>query len=305
MHRQYAPPREPIRNEIVVVFGEFCGTFMFLLMSFIGTQAALDNNDPTNPNAPLFPFSLLYVASSFGAALAVNVWVFYRVTGGMFNPAVTLGLVLVGAVKPIRGLLIFPAQIVAGIAAAAVTDALLPGPLLVANKLASGTSISRGLFIEMFLTAQLVITVYFLAVEKHRATFLAPLGIGLAVFIAHICGTNFTGTGINPARSFGPAVVTDFTGYQWIYWVGPLLGSLLAFAVYTILKWLEYHNANPGQDDDSFVKKTPAGFNIPTGDRQYSNSTNGTNGAKEHTPSEPRDSGVVQTNSGPQGFQAV
>lgn len=218
---------------------------------------------------------------------------------------VTLGLVLVGAVKPIRGLLIFPAQIVAGIAAAAVTDALLPGPLLVANKLASGTSISRGLFIEMFLTAQLVITVYFLAVEKHRATFLAPLGIGLAVFIAHICGTNFTGTGINPARSFGPAVVTDFTGYQWIYWVGPLLGSLLAFAVYTILKWLEYHNANPGQDDDSFVKKTPAGFNIPTGDRQYSNSTNGTNGAKEHTPSEPRDSGVVQTNSGPQGFQAV
>ncbi|KAK0756221.1 hypothetical protein N5P37_011136 [Trichoderma harzianum] len=302
MHRQYAPPREPIRNEIVVVFGEFCGTFMFLLMSFIGTQAALDNNDPTNPNAPLFPFSLLYVASSFGAALAVNVWVFYRVTGGMFNPAVTLGLVLVGAVKPIRGLLIFPAQIVAGIAAAAVTDALLPGPLLVANKLASGTSISRGLFIEMFLTAQLVITVYFLAVEKHRATFLAPLGIGLAVFIAHICGTNFTGTGINPARSFGPAVVTDFTGYQWIYWVGPLLGSLLAFAVYTILKWLEYHNANPGQDDDNFVKKTPAGFNIPTGDRQYSNSTNG---AKEHTPSEPRDSGVVQTNSGPQGFQAV
>lgn len=89
MHRQYAPPREPIRNEIVVVFGEFCGTFMFLLMSFIGTQAALDNNDPTNPDAPLFPFSLLYVASSFGAALAVNVWVFYRVTGGMFNPAVS------------------------------------------------------------------------------------------------------------------------------------------------------------------------------------------------------------------------
>ncbi|PNP53886.1 hypothetical protein THARTR1_05703 [Trichoderma harzianum] len=304
MHRIYPPraPREPIRNEIVVVFGEFCGTFMFLLMSFIGTQAALDNNDPANPDAPLFPFSLLYVASSFGAALAVNVWVFYRVTGGMFNPAVTLALVLVGAVKPIRGLLIFPTQIVAGIAAAAVTDALLPGPLLVANKLSSGTSISRGLFIEMFLTAQLVITVYLLAVEKHRATFLAPLGIGLAVFIAHICGTNFTGTGINPARSFGPAVVTDFTGYQWIYWVGPLLGSLLAFAVYTILKWLEYHNANPGQDDDNFVKKTPAGFNIPTNDRQFSN---GTNGAKEHVPSEPRDSGVAQNSSTPQGFQAV
>ncbi|EHK16265.1 uncharacterized protein TRIVIDRAFT_228188 [Trichoderma virens Gv29-8] len=327
MHRIASPraPREGIRNEIVVVFGEFCGTFMFLLMSFIGAQAAIENNDPGNPNAPLFPFSLLYIAASFGSALAVNVWVFYRVTGGMFNPAVsvesiwlyndsssvadelitvhkvTLGLVLVGAVKPLRGLFIFPTQIVAGIAAAAVTDALLPGPLLVANKLSSGTSISRGLFIEMFLTSQLVITVYFLAVEKHRATFLAPLGIGLAVFIAHICGTNFTGTGINPARSFGPAVVTDFTGYQWIYWVGPFLGSLLAFAVYTILKWLEYHTANPGQDDDSTAKKTPAGFSIPTNDRQFGNS----DAAKHRPPSEPRDSGVAQTNSTPQGFQAV
>ncbi|PTB40284.1 hypothetical protein M441DRAFT_170459, partial [Trichoderma asperellum CBS 433.97] len=249
--RQPSISRDSMRNELVVVFGEFCGTFMFLLMSYIGTQAAIDNNSPGNPDAPLFPFSLMYIAASFGTALAVNVWVFYRVTGGMFNPAVTLGLVLVGAVKPLRGLLILPTQIVAGIAAAAVTDALLPGPLLVANKLSSGTSISRGLFIEMFLTSQLVITVYFLAVEKHRATFLAPLGIGLSVFIAHLCGTNFTGTGINPARSFGPCVVTSFTGYQWIYWAGPFMGALLAFAVYSILKWMEYHNANPGQDDDS------------------------------------------------------
>ncbi|KAH6608310.1 aquaporin-2 [Trichoderma cornu-damae] len=295
-------PRDGIRNELVVIFGEFCGTFMFLLMAYIGTQAAIENNSPGNPDAPLFPFSLMYVAASFGAAIAVNVWVFYRVTGGMFNPAVTLGLVLVGAVKPLRGLLIFPTQIVAAIAAAAVTDALLPGPLLVANKLSSGTSISRGLFIEMFLTAQLVITVYFLAVEKHRATFLAPLGIGLAVFIAHICGTNFTGTGINPARSFGPAVVTNFTGYQWIYWLGPFLGALLALVVYTILKWLEYHTANPGQDDDSTAKKTPAGFSIPTSDRQYGT---GENGAKPPSPNEPRDSGVAQSNSAPQGFSAV
>ncbi|RFU80926.1 aquaporin-2 [Trichoderma arundinaceum] len=300
--RRLSSPRDGVRNELVVMFGEFCGTFMFLLMSFIGTQAAVENNSPGNPDAPLFPFSLMYVAASFGAALAVNVWVFYRVTGGMFNPAVTLGLVLVGAVKPLRGLLIFPTQIVAGIAAAAVTDALLPGPLLVANKLSSGTSISRGLFIEMFLTAQLVITVYFLAVEKHRATFLAPLNIGLAVFIAHICGTNYTGTGINPARSFGPAVVTDFTGYQWIYWLGPFLGALLAFVVYTLLKWMEYHTANPGQDDDSTVKKTPAGLAITSNDRQYSNSVNG---AKPPSSNEPRDSGVAQTNSAPQGFSAV
>lgn len=171
------------------------------------------------------------------------------------RPQVTLGLFLVGAVKPLRTLLIIPTQIVAGIAAAAVADALLPGPLTVVNTLGDGTSISRGLFIEMFLTSQLVLTVYFLAVEKHRATYLAPIGIGIAVFIAHICGTNFTGTGINPARSFGPAVIVGFTGYQWIYWLGPVLGAFLAFSVYTLLKWLDYRTANPGQDGAGDVEQ--------------------------------------------------
>lgn len=162
---------------------------------------------------------------------------------------VTLGLVLVGAVKPLRALIIVPMQIVAGIAAAAVVSGLLPGHLDVTNSLGSDTRIVQGLFIEMFLTAQLVLTVYFLAVEKHRSTFLAPVGIGVSVFIAHMAGTNFTGTGINPARSFGPAVVNgSFRGYHWIYWLGPCLGALLSWSVYTLLKGLEYQIANPGQD---------------------------------------------------------
>jgi aquaporin related protein len=240
---------DPFRNEFVVIFGEFCGTFMFLFLAFIGTQTALDTNSSV-PGTPLRPFSLMYVAASFGAALAVNVWVFYRVTGGMFNPAVTLGLLLAGAVKPLRALILLPTQLVAAICAAAVVDAIIPGPLTVGNALANGTNTAQGLFLEMFLTSQLVITVYFLAVEKHRATFLAPIGIGLSVFIAHIVGTNYTGTSINPARSFGPAVIQGFPGYHWIFWLGPFLGTFLAFAVFSILKWLEYGSANPGQDAD-------------------------------------------------------
>ncbi|KAF5027718.1 hypothetical protein F66182_202 [Fusarium sp. NRRL 66182] len=243
-----------IRNALVIVLGEFCGTFMFLLLSFIGAQTALLTNNPLDPAAPLQPFSLMFIAASFGTALAVNVWIFYRVSGGMFNPAVTLGLVLVGAVPPLHALAIFPTQLVAAIAAAAVTDGLIPGPLTVSNALGNGTSIAQGLFLEMFLTAQLVLTVYFLAVEKHRSTYLAPIGIGISVFVAHICATNWTGTSINPARSFGPAVITSFVGYHWIYWLGPFMGSLLAFGVYKIFKVLEYQTANPGQDDDDLEK---------------------------------------------------
>lgn len=104
----------------------------------------------------------------------------------------------------------------------------------------------------MFLTAELVFVILMLAVEKHRATFLAPIGIGLAFFVAELSGVAFTGgksiltTGakhhllrtltlgsLNPARSMAPAIVNaSFPGYFWIYWVGPLLGAALAAGFY-------------------------------------------------------------------------
>lgn len=78
----------PVRNLFVILFGEFCGTFMFLMLSFVGAQTAILTNNPLDDDAPLQPFSLMYIAASFGTALAVNVWIFYRISGGMFNPAV-------------------------------------------------------------------------------------------------------------------------------------------------------------------------------------------------------------------------
>ncbi|KAF9871397.1 hypothetical protein CkaCkLH20_11044 [Colletotrichum karsti] len=258
LEKRAYPMSLPSRNLLVIVLGEFCGTFMFLLLSFIGAQTAIVTNAAADPDAPMGPDSLLYIACSFGTAIAINVWIFYRVSGGMFNPAVTLGLVLVGAVKPLRGLCIVPAQLLASIAAAGVVYGVLPGPLKVANTLGNGATIPQGFFIEMLLTAQLVLTVYFLAVEKHRATFLAPIGVGISVFIAHITATNWTGTSINPARSFGPAVIIGFVNYHWIYWLGPFAGAFLSFLVYALFKWLEYQTANPGQDDDMEKALGPA-----------------------------------------------
>jgi aquaporin related protein len=163
---------------------------------------------------------------------------------------VTLGLLLAGALTPLRALVVFIAQLISGICAAAVADALVPGPLSVSTKLGGGTSVARGLFIEMFLTAELVFVVLMLAVEKHKATHMAPIGIGIALFIIHLAGINYTGASANPARSFGPEVVSGFEHYDWIYWVGPLLGSLLASGLYRLLKFLIYETANPGQDLD-------------------------------------------------------
>ena len=68
------------------------------------------------------------------------------------------------------------------------------------------------------LTAELVFTIYMLANEKHKATFIAPIGIGMALFIAEMVGVYYTGGSLNPARSFGPCVVSGvWDPEHWIY----------------------------------------------------------------------------------------
>lgn len=97
-----------------------------------------------------------------------------------------------GALPWVRGLLLFPVQLLGGMAAAALVSCLFPGPLDVQTTLGHGTSTVQGVFIEMFLTTELVLTILFLAAEKTKATFIAPIGIGLALFVAELTGVSST-----------------------------------------------------------------------------------------------------------------
>ncbi|KAI1629005.1 aquaporin rerated protein [Exophiala viscosa] len=248
-------PNKP-RNHFIAMAGEFVGTFLFLFFAFAGTQVANTPQTSTGststnlPQGPV-PAQLLYISLCFGFSLAVNAWIFFRISGGLFNPAVTLGLCLIGAVPFIRGGLVFIAQMLGAMAAAGVVSCLFPGPLAVTTSLSGGTSVVQGLFIEMFLTAQLVFAIFMLAAEKHKGTFLAPVGIGLSLFIAELAGVYYTGGSLNPARSFGPCVASrEFPSEHWIYWVGPLLGALIASGFFWFIKSCEYQTANPGQDFD-------------------------------------------------------
>lgn len=257
------------KNYAIAAVGEFLGTFLFLFFAFAGTQCAKLAIDPLKKEQDMAEDAvptvglLLYVALAFGISLAVNVWVFYRISGGIFNPAVTLGVVLLGAMPPLKGVLLAVAQLLGGIFAAGLVEILLPGNLSVNTGLGGGMSTVQGLFLEAFLTFELTLTIYMLAVEKHRATFMAPLGIGLALFIAHLTGIYFTGASLNPARSFGPAVITrDFPTYHWIYWLGPCLGSVAATGFYKLLLLLEYKTANPGQDSDDLHHRYSSGSNL-------------------------------------------
>ncbi|USP82317.1 uncharacterized protein yc1106_09591 [Curvularia clavata] len=250
------------RHLLIAFLGELIGTFLFLFFAFAGTQVA---NNIRNLDGPrrMDIGSLLYISLAFAFSLAVNVWVFFRISGGLFNPAVTLALALVGTVGLIKAVLLIVAQMLGAIIAAAIVAGLFPGPLAVNTVLSSKTSVVRGLFIEMFLTFMLLLTIFMLAAEKHRATFLAPLVIGLALFIAELAGVYFTGGSLNPARSFGPAVITGvWPGHHWIYWLGPLLGALLAAGFYKLMKTLNYSTASVGVDSDGL--KT---YHIDSGDK--------------------------------------
>lgn len=90
-----------------------------------------------------------------------------------------------------------------------------------------------------------------LAAEKHKATFIAPIGIGLVLFVCQLLGTLWTGCGMNPARSFGPSVTSaSFPVYHWIYWIGPYIGAIIAVGFYTLLKAFDYGSVVLGQDSD-------------------------------------------------------
>jgi aquaporin related protein len=240
---------DTLRNHVIAVIGEFVGTFLFLLFAELIAQIANQSPDIPPSGGGSNPPQLVMIALGFGFSVMTNCFIFFRISGGQLNPAVTLTLALVRAISPIRAVLLGVTQFVAGICASAAVSAMTPGPVAFNNTLGGGASRSQGLFIEMFATALLCTTVLFMAVEKHRGTFMAPLAIGVALFVGHLFAVYYTGAGINPARSLGPnVVIRSFPNYFWIYFLGPFMGSFFSAVLHYLLKFLHYETANPGQD---------------------------------------------------------
>jgi len=237
-----------IKNYAIAAVGEFLGTFLFLFLAYVAVSA-MQSTETEDPG--LNSSKLLFISFAFGFSLCINVWIFYRISGGIFNPSVTWACVLLGLMPIGKGVLLSVAQILGGIVAAAGAKAIVPVPLAVVVGLGENTSTTQGFFLETILTAELTLAILFLAVEKHRATPFAPLVIGFTLFTCHLVGVPFTGASLNPARAFGPAVVAGlFEKSHWIYWFGPTLGAGIAAGFYRLLKFSNYKTANLGQDFD-------------------------------------------------------
>ncbi|TFY72464.1 hypothetical protein EVG20_g565 [Dentipellis fragilis] len=228
-----------LADDCFAAFVEFVGTTVFLMLAFGGVQAAVAAGSADDAGSAMQ--LLLFVSLSFGFSLLASAWLFFRITGGLFNPEVSIALMLIGVIQPARCLLYCIAQMAGGVAAAALVLALTPGPVSYDTFLQQGTNKAQGVFIEMFVTSTLVLSVLMLAAEKHQATPLAPVGIGLTLFACELFAVRYTGGSLNTARSFGPAAVTGFPhSDHWVYWVGPALGALLGVSFYSILKQLAF-----------------------------------------------------------------
>ena len=206
---------------------ELVGTFALI---FIGVGSIVANH-LTNGQV-----GLTGIALAHGLTIAVMVSATAAVSGGHLNPAVTIGLLTANKISLNNAIGYVIAQCVGAILAAICLKICLPADALAAVNMgtpapAVGISMIMALVTEIILTFFLVFVVYGTAVDK-RAPKVGGLFIGLTVALDILMGGPITGAAMNPARYLGPALLGGGLTYIWLYWIGPILGGILAAQLY-------------------------------------------------------------------------
>ncbi|MCO5558024.1 hypothetical protein L7F22_011599 [Adiantum nelumboides] len=219
---------------------EFVATLLFLYITVatvIGASQA----------ASCGGVGLLGISWAFGGMIFILVYCTAGISGGHINPAVTFGLFLARKVTLLRTVAYIVAQCLGAICGVALIKSFQSSLYVQsgggANMVASPYSKKTGLAAEIIGTFVLVYTVFSATDPKRNARdshvpVLAPLPIGFAVFMVHLATIPITGTGINPARSFGAAVIYGHKKSwddHWIFWVGPFIGAALAASYHQIV----------------------------------------------------------------------
>ncbi|KAH7839171.1 hypothetical protein Vadar_000714 [Vaccinium darrowii] len=242
------PPPAPLIDAVELaswsfyraLIAEFIATLLFLYITVLTVIGYKSQSDPTKTTDPCSGVGILGIAWAFGGMIFVLVYCTAGISGGHINPAVTFGLFLARKVSLIRAVMYMVAQCLGAICGVGLVKAFQKSYYDQygggANTLALGYSKGTGLAAEIIGTFVLVYTVFSATDPKRSARdshvpVLAPLPIGFAVFMVHLATIPITGTGINPARSLGAAVIYNKEKAwddQWIFWVGPFVGAAIA-----------------------------------------------------------------------------
>ncbi|ESR42028.1 hypothetical protein CICLE_v10012375mg [Citrus x clementina] len=222
------------------IIAEFIATLLFLYITVLTVIGHKSQTDAKHGGDGCGGVGILGIAWAFGGMIFVLVYCTAGISGGHINPAVTFGLFLARKVSLVRAVMYMVAQCLGAICGCGLVKAFQKSYYTRygggANELADGYSTGAGLGAEIIGTFVLVYTVFSATDPKRKARdphvpVLAPLSIGFAVFMVHLATIPVTGTGINPARSFGPAVIYNKDKAwddQWIFWVGPFIGAAIA-----------------------------------------------------------------------------
>jgi len=214
---------------------EFIGVFVFV---FIGAGAVILSSASGA--------GMLGVALATGLTMGVAVSALGHVSGGHFNPAVTVGAWVTGKIESGRAGLYILVQLLASVAAATLLRITLPKRIWQPTSLGAtllnpaaksvGFTAPKGLLLEAVLTFFLVIVVFGTAIDG-KSTFagIAGLAIGLTIAIDVLFGGPLTGAAMNPSRAFGPELVQNDWANAWVWYVGPLFGGAVAALVYNFL----------------------------------------------------------------------
>lgn len=204
---------------------EVVGSFLFM---FVGCVSVMGNVGISGSIQP---------ALAHGLALAIAIAIFGEISGGHFNPAVSVCVYLIGGMEVILLVPYIISQMLGGVIAASLAKAVTTNDAFsnatgaAFDAIQSSHGIGAATMAEMIMTLFLTIVVSMGAVNGRTKSQLAPFCIGLTVTANILAGGGISGACMNPARAFGPAVVSGHWTHHWIYWVGPLTGALVTVSI--------------------------------------------------------------------------
>ena len=208
---------------------EFIGTFVLVLFG-CGTAAAVGCNG-ADPNV-----AYMLTALAFGLSIVAMAYSIGRVSGCHVNPAVSIAMLVSGklSAKDFVGYVV--AQVLGAIVGAALIGVFLGWDCGFGANGLYNADVALSLVIECVLTFVFVLVILGVTAKTDNAA-VAGLVIGLSLTLVHILGIHFTGTSVNPARSFGPALFAgcDALANVWVFVVAPLVGGVLAALVWKFL----------------------------------------------------------------------
>ena len=200
--------------------------------------------------------SLVGIAIAHGLAIALLVSALGHISGALFNPALTIGLWVTRQMDTVNTVAYIIAQLFGAVLGALALVLLFPQALRDAAALGTpllnpGVSFAQGVGIEVILTIFLMLAVFGTAIDK-RGPNIGGFGIGLVLTMDILAAGPLTGASMNPARTFGPALLSGEWTNHLVYWIGPIIGAVLAALLYQYV-FAEPTDAGPadaGEADD-------------------------------------------------------